>query len=127
MKKHIILAGAIMLLIFLGAGAWARERQGSYFAPVQRGNITIVLAEEGFTPQEVHVRVGTTVTFTTTTGNFFWPASDLHPSHSIYPAFDPKKPIGANESWSFTFDRVGNWEFHDHLSPYFTGTISVVE
>ena len=47
----------------------------------------------------------------------YWPASNIHPSHGIYPEFDPRVPIKPGESWSFKFDRVGSWRFHDHLHP----------
>lgn len=121
MKKYMI--GSIILLLVVGA--WFLKRENKEETVVD-GALTIVLTEEGFSPDVVHIRNGTEVTFTTTTGKFFWPASDLHPSHGIYPAFDPKEPLVATESWSFVFDTPGEWSFHDHLSPYYTGVITVV-
>ena len=56
----------------------------------------IVLTDKGFEPQEVWVRAGGMVTFTTDRGRLFWPASDPHPSHSIYPDFDPRTPVAAD-------------------------------
>jgi plastocyanin len=89
------------------------------------GTAQVVLTPDGFSPEKVRISQGTTVTFTTTTGKAFWPASDLHPSHSIYPAFDPKEPVAATASWSFTFNDQGTFSFHDHLSPYYTGEVIV--
>jgi plastocyanin len=89
--------------------------------------VGIVLTEEGFEPREIHITKGTKVTFTTTRQNQFWPASNLHPSHEIYPEFDPKYPLEPTESWSFVFDKPGVWRFHDHIRSYFTGTIYVDE
>ncbi len=85
----------------------------------------ILLTGQGFSPSELTVAQGTTVTFSTNTGKAFWPASDLHPSHLIYPEFDPKIPIQPDKSWVFKFDKVGIWNFHDHLSPGFRGKIIV--
>lgn len=96
------------------------------FTP-QSGSVTITLSENGFEPESVTVEKGTVVTFQTTRGKHFWPASDLHPTHDIYPAFDPKEPIAPDKTWSFRFDRVGEWKYHDHLAPYYTGEITVVE
>lgn len=88
-------------------------------------NYTVTLTSNGFVPETLTINQGDTVTFKSTEGKFFWPASNPHPTHTIYPAFDPRQPIAAKDSWSFTFDRVGSWGYHDHLEPYFTGTIIV--
>lgn len=87
---------------------------------------TVELRDDGFYPSEVTVRKGGTVTFTAQTGQSFWPASNLHPTHEIYPAFDPQKPLGPTESWSFTFEKEGRWSYHDHIRANRTGKIVVV-
>jgi hypothetical protein len=56
----------------------------------------------------------------------FWPASDFHPTHNLYPEFDPKKPIAQNSSWVFVFDKSGKWTYHNHLFPSQIGTIIVL-
>jgi plastocyanin len=86
---------------------------------------TVTLTGNGFTPETLKIKKGDTVTFRSTEGKFFWPASDPHPTHTIYPEFDPLNPIAANKTWSFKFNRVGSWGYHDHLEPYYTGTIVV--
>lgn len=86
---------------------------------------TIVLNNEGFSPKEIKIRKGDTVIFTSTTGKEFWPASDLHPTHGIYPEFDPRKPVLPSDSWSFQFNEAGEWRFHDHLNSLHTGKIKV--
>ncbi len=85
----------------------------------------ISLLPSGFSPPELTIKKGETVTFITKRGKPFWPASNVHPLHSLYPEFDPKKPIEANQSWSFTFDKAGKWKYHDHTAPYFRGVIIV--
>ena len=87
----------------------------------------ITLTKDGFVPSTVTLHVGDTITFNTTTGTMFWPASNLHPSHLVYPEFDPKGPVQPDSSWSFTFTKPGEWKFHDHLAPYYTGVITVTE
>lgn len=87
--------------------------------------VSIVLTDNGFEPPHLRIKEGTTVVFSTTRAYAFWPASNLHPSHELYSAFDPKQPINPGVTWSFVFDKAGTWDFHDHVRSYFTGTIYV--
>lgn len=89
--------------------------------------VIITLTGSGYEPAEVLIAQGTQVVFRTTEPRMFWPASNLHPSHGIYPEFDPKRPLEPSETWAFVFDTVGEWRFHDHLAPYYTGTITVTK
>jgi len=57
-------------------------------------------------------------------GENLWVASTPHPIHNDLPGFDAK---AAMASYSFTFDKVGEWGLHNHLRPSDTGTIIVVE
>ncbi len=86
----------------------------------------IEMTNNGFLPRRITVNVNDTVIFINTDTTTHWPASDIHPSHGIYPAFDPKKFIVPGSTWSFQFDRVGMWSFHDHLAPEFTGVVQVI-
>lgn len=103
------------------------HEDSSIFDAREQDTVSVVLSDEGFIPRYVRVRNGTTVTFTTTREYQFWPASNEHPAHTIYSAFDPERPIDPGQSWSFTFDRVGEWRLHDHIRSYYTGTIYVEE
>jgi len=100
-----------------------------HHSPIQKrtqpADYTITLTKEGFTPQEIPIKQGQSIKFITTAERPFWPASDLHPTHEMYPTFDPKEPIPADKSYIFLFTKPGRWQFHDHLAPFFTGTISV--
>ncbi len=91
------------------------------------GEAVVTLTEEGYEPKTLTVVKAATVTFQTTRSDPFWPASDLHPTHDIYPEFDPREPVAADKTWSFRFDKVGTWRYHDHLFPYYRGTITVVD
>lgn len=87
---------------------------------------TVEFRKDGFHPEEITIRKGEKIKFTTTLDRRFWPASSRHPTHTIYSEFDPKESIEPNESWSFLFKEAGSWEYHDHLTPYFTGTVRVI-
>lgn len=130
MAKKILLC--ICLLFFavaVGFGAYRYERLHRS-TPVPKGVsegivYEVKLTENGFEPSQVRVAVGDIVRFTTTRTASFWPASDLHPTHEIYPEFDPKQPVAATASWQFTFTRAGTWKYHDHLFPLYRGVVVV--
>lgn len=107
-----VVAGA-----FLIAGAIALH---SYIPPN-----TFVLRSDGFHPRSIIVEPGASVTFVNRTNNAFWPASNSHPQHDQYATFDSGRPIAPGESWSFTFESEGKWNFHDHLRSFYTGTVIV--
>jgi plastocyanin len=91
------------------------------------GEHEIIFTDEGFSPTLLEVKLGDTVTFTNKSTQEFWPASDVHPSHEVYSEFDPLMPIAQNDSWSFTFNELGIWGFHDHIRSVFEGLITVSE
>ena len=83
---------------------------------------SVLHQKNGFDPAVLAIEKGDTVNFLAGDGVSFWPATDLHPLHNVYPEFDSEKPI---EKWGFTFNRAGVWEYHDHLRPYLRGEIIV--
>ncbi len=121
-KLHNIL---IVLGVFLGfifvSGAFFYFR---YIYPSQ--TYEIVLTEDGFEPTSITIKKFDSVKFSMMAGKRFWPASNLHPLHDIYSAFDPKMPIEPDATWSFRFTKTGVWNFHDHLFPTYRGTITVL-
>jgi len=97
----------------------------------QTGNqpqtVEIKMTAEGFDPARITIKKGDTVTFVNQDTRLRWPASGPHPTHTNYPAFDPKQGVAVGGSWSFTFDQAGNWPFHDHLYPTIFGAVTVTE
>src|SRR5690606_14344550 len=87
--------------------------------------VEVVLGSEGFTPHNVTISAGDVIRFRTEQNGPFWPASDLHPTHGIYPEFDPLSPIEPDNSWTFQFLKSGRWKYHDHLAPMYKGEIVV--
>lgn len=87
----------------------------------------VISAGGSFVPATLTVKQGTTVTWRNTGNASVWPASDPHPTHSIYPGFDAGRPVGGGGSWSFTFDKKGSWGYHNHLNPYVGGGTVIVE
>ena len=90
---------------------------------------------QGFSPKTISINEGDTVTWTNESNLNLWVASSIHPTHNEYPeesdsdcggsTFDACIGIGPGEEWSFTFNEVGSWDYHDHLNPSRTGTVEV--
>ena len=101
---------------------------------------TIEITSSGFSPNNLEILEGDSVTWINKDSKEHWPASASHPTHTVYTggdydetgsymgsqacksegiaktgAFDPCKGLGEGESWSFVFDEKGSWNYHDHL------------
>ncbi len=85
----------------------------------------IEMTADGFVPQEVTIDVNASVIFVNKDTKYRWPASNTHPTHELYPEFDPKRAIAPGQSWAFKPKRVGTWRYHDHLSPHQRGMLIV--
>lgn len=105
------------------------------------GEHTIVFSGNAYSPREITIKKGDTITFRNEGEREMWPASAIHPSHRAYPGsgiekcetaekdniFDACKGLISGAEWSFAFNEVGEWFFHDHLMPEENGKITVQE
>jgi plastocyanin len=98
---------------------------GVFAHTIEGKNQVVHINRSSFEPSQLTITPGTTVTFENVDSVDHWPASNLHPTHEVYPEFDPQKPIIPGDSWSFTFNDNGEWFFHDHLFPEMGGKVIV--
>lgn len=101
-------------------------------------NTTVVThTSSGFEPGTVTIEKGETVVWRSETGNM-QVASDQHPRHTEYSgtsraehcengdqnsaAFDQ---CSAGERFSFTFEKTGEWSYHNHVKSFQGGTVIV--
>lgn len=128
-KNHSILIIVIASLLVVGIGYYLfqiRNNDATKFVSFD-GDVTVSMGDDSYEPQNLIIKKGAKVTFVNNADGLRWPASDLHPSHLIYSEFDSKEPVSKGDSWTFQFDSVGDWGYHDHLAPYITGTIKVTD
>lgn len=85
----------------------------------------MLMKEDAYEPKNLTIHVGDTVIFKNVSTDDRWPASNIHPTHEVYPAFDSGKPVTPGANWEFQFTQEGVWRYHDHLVPALTGTITV--
>jgi plastocyanin len=125
-KKQALLLFSVLLITSAAIIAFLAFRPPNISPLIPSGRThEVILDQNGFSPAEIEIKPGDFIKFSTKLNEPFWPASDLHPTHGIYPEFDPQQPINTNQSWTFQFLKTGRWKFHDHLSPYNRGTIIV--
>lgn len=99
---------------------------------------TVTHTSSGFENEEITVEQGTTVTWESDTNNM-WVASDVHPTHTQYEGSSTtehcqnQEPVSSEvfdqctrgETFSFTFEKTGEWSYHNHANSGQKGTVIV--
>lgn len=136
MKKSNMLIVLVIIVIAIAAVVIWMQRDDANDAitstsppPTSAGEtgeqVTVAYNGSIFEPSILSVSSGETVTFRNNSTTPVWPASDAHPTHNELPGFDARRGLGQGETYSFTFDQVGEWGYHNHLNASQTGTIIV--
>lgn len=135
MKNYLLILVLILIVLILGIVFSLNNTKNTDNNSVNESigkeqdqdleNVVIKMQDDNFVPEKITIKKNQTVVFINESKEDKWPASNIHPTHQIYSEFDPKKPVPPNTSWSFKFDKVGIWRFHDHLFPRLTGVITV--
>ncbi len=102
---------------------------------------TITYTDQGFSPKSVTIHQGDSVTFVNNSSHGMWVASGMHPTHTQYDGtdtsehckdgtdttgtFDECTAVNPGTSYTFAFDKVGTWSYHNHVHASDTGTIIV--
>lgn len=138
MEAKNILISVVVLLIVIGGGYWllrgqmentqqstptnnSSQTQGSQrvnpTTESNKNNVIIEYSAQGFSPNSITVKSGTTVKWINKGSDPMWVASNPHPIHTNLSGFDALKGISARGSYSYTFTKVGKWGYHNHLVP----------
>lgn len=115
------------ILTLLLAGFW-------YYQSANTA-VTVLINDDGFSPRQISIKQGQRVVFKNAGNNAHWPASNFHPTHTLYPEtggclgslLDACQPLAKGESFSFIFNHTGTWPLHDHLLPGLTMVVVVGE
>jgi plastocyanin len=103
------------------------ERIEDGVSPTEEDVFEVLYTSEGFSPKQIEVSVGTKIAFKNTSGMPMWVASDPHPIHSDYSAFDAQREYGADEIYYYTFDKTGTFGYHNHSHAHDRGFVTVVD
>lgn len=93
----------------------------------------ITYTDAGYSPSNITVPLGATITWKNQSTRGMWTAADPHPIHNSYPEgggcinsdFDACKQIQPGQTYSFTFKQKGTWGYHNHARSSDRGTITV--
>lgn len=92
---------------------------------------------DGFTPSSMTITAGESVTWVQAdNAPDMWVASNQHPSHTEYDGTNLNEhcenetsttfdQCESGDRYSFTFDKAGEWGYHNHLNSGHTGTVVV--
>jgi plastocyanin len=147
MKKSLVI-GIILIIIVIGifflfpsTNDSPSSLQSSNNPPTlpPSSNNEISMSSSGFSPPTLTIQSGEIVKFKAIDSSNRWPASAMHPTHTVYPnsninkcgtteeytIFDSCQGISEGENYEFTFTEIGEWGYHDHLQPSKFGKIIV--
>jgi len=98
--------------------------------------VTVTYTAGGFESDTVTIEQGEQVRWVNESGSAMWIATDLHPSHAEYEGTTRSEhcPDEDNSSfdqcetgdvYTFTFDKAGEWGYHNHVNASHGGTVIV--
>jgi plastocyanin len=94
---------------------------------------TVAYSSSGFSPSEITIQRCDTVRWESE-GAEMWVASDVHPPHTGYdgtnvdqhcPGSNAFDQCEAGSTYSFTFEKAGEWSYHNHVLAAHGGTVTV--
>jgi plastocyanin len=108
--NHIWISGVLAAAILTAAaGPWA--------AAAPDAQIEVKIDQFTFSPQQITVKVGTTITWTN--------EDDIPHTVAASSRLFRSKALDTHDKFSFTFTTPGTYEYFCSLHPHMTGTIAV--
>lgn len=143
MNKKVIIA--LGVLVILGGAIWAvmamrpqastdnntgsdqpahnNQSNASSNASTASGT-EIIYTDQGFSPETLTVKAGTTVKIINKSSSPLEFSSDDHPTHTKHPEYN-MDTIAAGGEGSLEVKTIGTWGYHNHLKARDTGKIVV--
>lgn len=88
--------------------------------------VEVIYTDTGFSPVTITIERGASVKFINQSSGSFSVASDPHPQHTNYAAFDQwKTDQRGQKEFIFIFTQSGGWNYHNHLNSIHFGTVVV--
>lgn len=109
--------------------------------PPAATSVIVKYTNSGYVPADVTIKKGQSVTWINESTKNMWVASAIHPTHAVYAgtdlaqhcpdasnnAFDECKGDAPGSTYTFTFNKVGVWRYHDHIDATKFGKVTVTE
>ncbi len=117
------------LAVLLLAGQYLKQQKVSpqpVVSQVQTPIAQVTITAQGFIPQTILIKKGSTINWTNQDSKPHQVSSDPHPTHTLLPAIGKGKLLPAGSSFTLTFDKTGTFTYHDEQNPLkFKGTVVV--
>ncbi|MBI2018190.1 cupredoxin domain-containing protein [Candidatus Daviesbacteria bacterium] len=84
----------------------------------------VQISSSGFSPKSIAIKVGETVTWMNNDNTNHTVYSAGHPTHLTYPPLN-LGTIKPGRQVSLEFPKAGTYQYHDHLNPSLTGSVTV--
>lgn len=132
-KMIMIIIMLVMLIIAVFVIAWGINNLTTKTRTIIKstskttsGTAKVDISASGFTPANLQVSVGTTVTWTNTDTAPHRVASDPYPSNDGLSGFDSIEAFQTNGTYTYKFEKAGTFGYHDQQKPFdFKGTVVV--
>lgn len=145
MSRNITIAVVFILLVIAGWYFYKSQKSANYSpsvsqvqqqpAPTQSassssasetamGQNVVKISAVGFTPKDITIKAGESVTWINNDTTMHTVNSNPHPVHTDYPPLNLGL-IKPGEQKSLTFPKAGKYGYHDHLNPSLLGTVTV--
>jgi plastocyanin len=133
-NKGRAILGFVVLLIAVGFVAYFTLHSSKQTATTTANVIPtknvipaqVSITNAGFVPSRITVKVGNVVTWTNSDTALHWVASDPYPTDNTLADFNAEQGLSQNDNFSFVFNKVGTYTYHDNLNPYtIKGTVVV--
>lgn len=86
----------------------------------------ITITKDGFIPAALSVEKGTKIVWTNTDSVQHQIQANPHPTGDSLPGLK-SKVLNSNQTYEYTADTTGSFNYHDHLNPTANGTLEVRE
>lgn len=143
------LVALVLVVTVSGCTTFTQNESSSDRMPAESGQTSeptnlsdssavVYYTSSGFQPSTITVEQGETVRWINNASNGMWVGSDQHPQHTGYSgsslrehcqdgdqntaAFDQ---CSTGEQFSFTFEKTGEWGYHNHVRYSDSGTVVV--
>ena len=96
----------------------------------------VTYTDNGFEPKSIAIGLGDTVVFKNKSSRDMWVANALHPTHEAYDGTSLSEHCSGgtqvsfdqcvvSDTYSFMFNKVGAWGYHNHVSASHFGQVLV--
>jgi plastocyanin len=125
--KWLAIATALLLVLLVGTLLMNHNnnKDKTITAPPPR-TAKIYITAQGFQPTTITIKTGTTITWRNNDQTAHRIASNPHPEHTdlkgLYSGL-----LNEQDTYSYTYNTVGSYNYHDETNPTTNGTVVVKE